>query len=70
MIRRGYRPRKIAFLAMHAWADADGRRVAAGLPRQGRPAYDLVAVRRWLDVFVRRFFGNQFKRCALPNGPR
>lgn len=25
---------------------------------------------QWLDVFRRRFFANQFKRSALPNGPK
>ena len=70
VIRRGYRPRKIAFLAMHAWADATVGDWPPGYPDSGRPAYDLVAVKRWLDVFVRRFFGNQFKRSALPNGPK
>ena len=35
-----------------------------------RTAYDLAAIRHWLEVFVRRFFANQFKRSALPNGPK
>ena len=70
MIRRGYRPRKIAFLAMHAWADATVGDWPPGYPDSGRPAYDLAAVKHWLEVFVRRFFGNQFKRSALPNGPK
>ena len=35
-----------------------------------RAEYDLATVRRWLEVFVRRFFANQFKRSALPNGPK
>ena len=33
-------------------------------------AYDLATIRRWMDVFLRRFFANQFKRSALPNGPK
>ncbi|MEQ4500570.1 hypothetical protein, partial [Nocardioides kribbensis] len=33
-------------------------------------AYDLPAVRHWLEVFVTRFFASQFKRSALPNGPK
>ena len=70
MIRRGYRPRKIAFLAMHAWADAAVGDWPPGYPDDGRPAYDLAAVKHWMEVFVRRFFGNQFKRSALPNGPK
>ncbi|MGZ8738760.1 MAG: NAD(+) synthase, partial [Nocardioides sp.] len=70
VIRRGYRPRKIAFLAMHAWADAAVGDWPPGFPDDGRPAYDLATVKHWLEVFVRRFFGNQFKRSALPNGPK
>ena len=70
VIRRGYRPRKIAFLAHHAWADATVGDWPPGYPTQGRPAYDLAEVKHWLEVFTRRFFGNQFKRSALPNGPK
>ena len=32
--------------------------------------YTAEEVRRWLQVFVRRFFGNQFKRSCLPDGPK
>jgi NAD+ synthase (glutamine-hydrolysing) len=70
VIRRGYRPRKIAFLAHHAWADARVGDWPPGYPTQGRAAYDLAEVKHWLEVFTRRFFGNQFKRSALPNGPK
>jgi NAD+ synthase (glutamine-hydrolysing) len=70
VIRRGYRPRKIAFLAHHAWADARVGDWPPGYPTQGRAAYDLAEVKHWLEVFIRRFFGNQFKRSALPNGPK
>ena len=31
---------------------------------------DLAEIRKWLVVFVQRFFDNQFKRSALPNGPK
>ncbi|GAA4101250.1 NAD(+) synthase [Nocardioides kongjuensis] len=57
VLRRGYRPSKIAFLAHHAWGS-------------GEASYDLATIRRWLEVFVRRFFSSQFKRSALPNGPK
>jgi NAD+ synthase (glutamine-hydrolysing) len=33
-------------------------------------SYDLATIRHWLGVFVRRFFSSQFKRSALPNGPK
>ena len=32
--------------------------------------FDLPEIKHWLEVFVRRFFANQFKRSALPNGPK
>ena len=54
-LRFGYSPSKVAFLAWHAWKDK----------------YELREIRRWLDVFLRRFFQtSQFKRSALPNGPK
>jgi NAD+ synthase (glutamine-hydrolysing) len=69
VLRRGYRPSKIAFLALHAWSDADAGEWPAGYPEGRRTAYDLATIRQWMEVFVQRFFGNQFKRSALPNGP-
>ncbi|CAN7279026.1 NAD(+) synthase [Knoellia sp. LjRoot47] len=70
VLRRGYRPSKIAFLAQHAWSDAATGDWPAGYPEGERPAYDLATIRHWLEVFVRRYFSNQFKRSALPNGPK
>ncbi|WP_408895784.1 NAD(+) synthase [Nocardioides sp. R1-1] len=70
VIRRGYRPSKIAFLAWHAWRDAEVGDWPAGLPEERRASYDLATIRSWLEVFVRRFFSSQFKRSALPNGPK
>jgi NAD+ synthase (glutamine-hydrolysing) len=70
VIRRGYRPRKIAFLAHHAWSDPTVGDWPPGFPEGVRPAYDLATIKHWLEVFVKRFFGNQFKRSALPNGPK
>jgi NAD+ synthase (glutamine-hydrolysing) len=70
VVRHGHRPRKIAFLAWHAWKDAETGQWPPGFPDETRVAYDLAQVRGWLEVFVRRFFANQFKRSALPNGPK
>jgi NAD+ synthase (glutamine-hydrolysing) len=70
VIRRGYRPTKIAFLAWHAWRDAELGEWPPGYPPERRTSYDLAEIRRWLDVFCRRFFASQFKRSALPNGPK
>ncbi|MFQ6171161.1 NAD(+) synthase [Oryzobacter sp. R7] len=70
VLRRGYRPSKIAFLAEHAWADAARGAWPHGFPEGARPEYDLADITRWMAVFHRRFFGNQFKRSAIPNGPK
>lgn len=70
VLRHGTRPRKVAFLAWHAWRDAQAGAWPPGFPVDARAAYDLPTVRRWLEVFVRRFFASQFKRSALPNGPK
>ena len=71
-LRYGFRPSKIAFLALHAWGDAERGRVAARLPAGAPPAPTTCAtIRHWLEVFLRRFFGfSQFKRSAMPNGPK
>ncbi|HMM96467.1 NAD(+) synthase [Phycicoccus sp.] len=70
VLRRGDRPSKIAFLAEHAWADASTGAWPAGYPERDRVAHDLPAIRHWMGVFLRRFFQNQFKRSAIPNGPK
>jgi NAD+ synthase (glutamine-hydrolysing) len=70
VLRRGYRPSKIAFLAWHAWRDVAVGEWPPGYPEADHTAYDLATIRSWLQVFVRRFFANQFKRSALPNGPK
>ncbi|WP_300079468.1 NAD(+) synthase [Propioniciclava sp.] len=71
VLRHGMKPSKIAFLAWHAWRDADAGAWPEGFPHDERTAYDLATIKKWLDVFCRRFFGfAQFKRSALPNGPK
>ena len=70
VLRYGFRPSKIALPGRHAWPTPT-RRLAAGFPDDKRVDYDLPKIRRWLEVFCRRFFGfAQFKRSALPNGPK
>ena len=70
-LRYGMRPSRIAFLAWRAWAERDAGAWPPGFPAESRRAYDLPEIRRWLEVFLRRFFGfAQFKRSALPNGPK
>ena len=69
--RYGFAPSKVAYLAHAAWGD-----VATGVwsdlvPEDGRHAYDLATIKKWMTVFLRRFFGqSQFKRSAMPNGPK
>ena len=70
LTRYGFRPSKIAFLALHAWGDAARGAWPAAVPADERVAYDLATIRRWLAVFLARFFANQFKRSAVPNGPK
>lgn len=54
MLRFGYRPKKIYRLAVKAF---DG-------------GYDHEVILKWLKVFYRRFFSQQFKRSCLPDGPK
>ncbi|WP_278235635.1 NAD(+) synthase [Isoptericola sp. AK164] len=69
-LRCGMRPSKIAFLAWHAWRDASVGDWPPKYPHDDRSTYDLATIRRWMLVFFRRFFASQFKRSALPNGPK
>jgi NAD+ synthase (glutamine-hydrolysing) len=70
VLRFGFRPSKIAFLAQHVWSDASVGDWPPNYPEDNRPEYALGDIRAWLEVFVKRFFASQFKRSALPNGPK
>jgi NAD+ synthase (glutamine-hydrolysing) len=69
--RYGFLPSKVAFLAHHAWGEK-GRGVwPPGFPEGGRREYDLGEIKKWLKVFLYRFFQtSQFKRSAMPNAPK
>jgi NAD+ synthase (glutamine-hydrolysing) len=54
VLRFGSGPRRLARLGLHAF--------------EGR--YPLADLRRWLMVFVQRFFASQFKRDCMPDGPK
>lgn len=54
MLRFGYEPSKIYRLALRAF---DGE-------------YDKDTILKWMNIFYRRFFGQQFKRSCLPDGPK
>ena len=70
VLRFGYLPSKVAFMAWCAWRDrASG--VWPDIPAQHRHQYGIAEIRKWLSVFVQRFFQlSQYKRSALPNGPK
>ena len=71
VLRFGYSPSKVAYLAAHAWGD---RRQSAWpdlIPDERRNQYTLAEIKHWLEVFLERFFHtSQFKRSAMPNAPK
>lgn len=69
--RFGFRPSKVAFLSHHAWGDKRRGTWPDLLPPETHIEYDLKTIKKWLEVFLYRFFKiSQFKRSALPNGPK
>jgi NAD+ synthase (glutamine-hydrolysing) len=69
--RFGFAPSKVAFLSHHAWSDATRGDWPPHMEAAKKLAYDLPTIKRWLGVFVKRFFEtSQFKRSAVPNGPK
>ena len=62
-MRYGFSPSKIFMLAKKAFCTAS--------PIEGRGAlYDEATIKKWLTVFCRRFFTQQFKRSCMPDGPK
>jgi NAD+ synthase (glutamine-hydrolysing) len=69
--RFGLKPSKVAFLAWHAWADAKRGSWPDLIPQEKRISYDLPTIKKWMRVFLKRFFKtSQFKRSCIPNGPK
>ncbi|WP_428151137.1 NAD(+) synthase [Brevundimonas sp.] len=69
--RFGMSPSKVAYLCHQAWGDASRGEWPAHHPQGDRLAYDLATIKFWLRKFLVRFFQtSQFKRSALPNGPK
>ena len=69
--RFGMSPSKVAYLCHQAWGDAARGEWPAHHPDADRVAYDLATIKVWLRKFLVRFFQtSQFKRSALPNGPK
>lgn len=67
-LRFGFSPRKIFMLAKNAFIENKSKRVKLG-PNDPE-TYDEETIKKWLRVFVRRFFSQQFKRSCLPDGPK
>jgi len=69
-LRYGLRPEKIAFMQWHAWHDRESGIWPPNFPEDDKREYDIAALKAWMKLFYRRFFTSQFKRSALPNGPK
>ncbi len=71
ILRFGYRPSKVAYLAEHAWSDRARGGWPDLIPGERHTEYSLAEIRHWLEVFLHRFFQtSQFKRSAVPNSPK
>jgi NAD+ synthase (glutamine-hydrolysing) len=71
ILRFGYSPGKVAFLALHAWGDRNTGSWPDLIPQERRHEYSLSEIKHWLGVFLERFFHiSQFKRSAMPNAPK
>jgi NAD+ synthase (glutamine-hydrolysing) len=71
ILRYGFVPSKIAFLALHAWEDPARGDWPPHFGEAMRLGYDLKQIKYWMAVFLTRFFAfSQFKRSAMPNGPK
>ncbi|PKN66248.1 MAG: NAD(+) synthase [Deltaproteobacteria bacterium HGW-Deltaproteobacteria-12] len=68
--RFGYKPTKVAFLAYCTWKDKN-RGVWPDVPADKRNSYTLKEIKKWLYVYLYRFFKtSQYKRSCVPNGPK
>ncbi len=70
LTRFGYRPSKIAYLARQAWGDKTRGPWSDMMTDDQRNEYTGETIDKWLEVFLKRFMSNQFKRTAMPNGPK
>ena len=68
--RFGYLPTKVAFLAYCSWRDKT-KGIWPNIPPKKRKAYSLKEIKKWLYVYLYRFFKtSQYKRSCVPNGPK
>ncbi|MDR2975286.1 MAG: NAD(+) synthase [Propionibacteriaceae bacterium] len=70
ILRRGAAPSRVAYLAWQAWRDVNHGAWPIAWAGERKVSYDLTTIRGWLEFFLKRFFANQFKRSAIPNGPK
>jgi NAD+ synthase (glutamine-hydrolysing) len=71
ILRYGFTPSKVAFLAWSAWHDRATGRWPDAEDIAVHNAYDLAAIKRNMKIFLWRFFKtSQFKRSCVPNGPK
>jgi len=71
ILRFGYRPSKVAYLADYAWGDRSRGDWPDLIEEDRHHEYTLAEIRHWLEVFLQRFFAtSQFKRSAMPNAPK
>ena len=69
-LRLGYLPPKVAFLAWNAWHDKT-RHLWPDIPEDKRHQYTIAEIKRWLGVFLKRFFKtSQYKRSCMANAPK
>lgn len=70
VLRFGYSPPKVAFLAYNAWHERK-QGESLDIPDRTPREYGIGEIRKWLRVFLDRFFHqSQFKRSAIPNAPK
>jgi NAD+ synthase (glutamine-hydrolysing) len=68
--RFGYLPTKVAFLSYCAWRDKT-KGLWPDIPESKRNSYTLKEIKKWLYVYLYRFFKtSQYKRSCIPNGPK
>ena len=71
ILRYGFAPSKVAFLAHAAWHDKSKGSWPYENEAIARNQYDLAAIKRNLGIFLDRFFRtSQFKRSCVPNAPK
>jgi NAD+ synthase (glutamine-hydrolysing) len=70
ILRFGYPPPKVAFLAYCAWHD-ERQGVWPDVPLDRRRQYDIGQIKAFLGIFLERFFHlSQYKRSCVPNSPK